>query len=329
MTLDKYTEKKKAMIERGELHHESTDEEAMTPQNRRIHEEATKVKTIDQVVFGKYRADTWYYSPFPEKYHGAKCLYFCEYCLNFFLEEDEQERHQMICTLVTPPGDQIYLDDDGRAVFEVDPVKNPIYIENLGFLAKMYLDHKLLMTPLNWFLFYVLTEVDDTGHHFVGYFSKNRDMNDINNLSCILVLPFFQKKGYGKFLINFSYELAKKENFVGTPERPLSDFGRQAYLAYWLQRMIDYFRSLPPDELGELSLQRISKETYIAEADVIKSLEKVKILKRVGDSIYLCLDKEHLDKLYKEAGYPAPPVDAKKLRWVPYRRKYELEKIKL
>lgn len=39
-----------------------------------------------------------------------------------------------------------------------------------------------------------------------GYFSKPKEST--NNLSCILVLPFHQRKGYGKFLITFSYELS-------------------------------------------------------------------------------------------------------------------------
>lgn len=66
-----------------------------------------------------------------------------------------------------------------------------------------------------------------------------------NNLSCILVLPAYMKKGYGKFLINFSYELSKIDEKFGTPERPLSAMGKQAYLSFWLQRISDALKKSP------------------------------------------------------------------------------------
>lgn len=48
----------------------------------------------------------------------------------------------------------------------------------------------------------------------VGYFSKEKSSEEGYNLACILTLPCYQKKGYGKFLISFSYELSKLEGKV-------------------------------------------------------------------------------------------------------------------
>lgn len=318
-TVDKFNQEKKAQQEKGEAVHDSSEDEKLTPQKRVEHEVATKLKTVSQIVFGKYRAPTWFFSPLPEKYHGHEVLYFCEYCLSFFLEEEEQVRHMLVCTLVTPPGDMIYCDSENRAIWEVEYFKNQTYIENLGYLAKMYLDHKLLEKTLDLFNFYVLTEWDETGHHFVGYFSKNREWSNSYNLSCILVLPFFQKKGYGKFLINFSYELAIIENQIGTPERPLSDFGRQAYHAFWLQRIIEYIWTLNEAQRANLSVTQISKATHIMEIDIHFVLDKVKILKRVGEQNYMCLNNELLKRLYQEGGQPVPRIDPLRLHWVPFK----------
>jgi hypothetical protein len=48
----------------------------------------------------------------------------------------------------------------------------------------------------------------------VGYFSKEKASEEGYNLACILALPAYQRKGYGKFLISFSYELSKLEGKV-------------------------------------------------------------------------------------------------------------------
>lgn len=64
------------------------------------------------------------------------------------------------------------------------------------------------------FFFYVLCELDEYGYHIVGYFSKDKHSAVGYNLACILTLPCFQKRGYGRFLIQFSYELSKIERKV-------------------------------------------------------------------------------------------------------------------
>ena len=81
-----------------------------------------------------------------------------------------------------------------------------IYCQNLCLLAKMFLDHKTLYYDVEPFLFYVMTEVDELGARFVGYFSKEKRSID-NNVSCIMTLPVRQRKGWGQLLIDFSMSL--------------------------------------------------------------------------------------------------------------------------
>lgn len=52
--------------------------------------------------------------------------------------------------------------------------------------------------------------MDSFGFHPVGYFSKEKYSDLGYNLACILTFPSYQRKGYGRFLIAFSYELSKK-----------------------------------------------------------------------------------------------------------------------
>ena len=46
------------------------------------------------------------------------------------------------------------------------------YAQNLCLLAKLFLDHKTLYYDTDPFLFYVCCEMDTSGYHIVGYFSK-------------------------------------------------------------------------------------------------------------------------------------------------------------
>lgn len=68
----------------------------------------------------------------------------------------------------------------------------------------MFLDHKSLFYDVEPFLFYVITEVDDFGARFVGYFSKEKRSLKDYNLSCIMTLPVRQRQGWGNLLIDFS-----------------------------------------------------------------------------------------------------------------------------
>lgn len=191
---------KKRELEKGEDGFMDHDEhEGIDPTSQKSHEEATKYKTIEKIEMGQYRCDTWYFSPYPEEYHNIECLYLCEFCFNFYVRKQELIAHYKICKLKHPPGDEIYRDEK-VSVFEVDGKKEPIYCENLCYMAKLFLDHKTLQWDVEPFLFYILTEYDQYGYHFVGYFSKEKESTQGYNVACILTMPFHQRKGYGKFI---------------------------------------------------------------------------------------------------------------------------------
>ena len=246
----------------------------------REHEEITKVKNVPRIELGKWEIDAWYYSPYPDEFSGENLrdrdkLYLCEYCLRYMKQARTLERHKRKCDLRHPPGDEIYR-HEGLSVFEVDGRDNKMYCQNLCLLAKLFLDHKTLYYDVEPFLFYVLTEVDDKGCHLVGYFSKEKSSPEEYNLACILTLPPFQRKGYGKFLISLSYELSKIEGKVGSPEKPLSDLGKLSYRSYWTYVILALIRDR---EGQQLSVRDISKLTSIKTDDALSTLQALNLIK--------------------------------------------------
>lgn len=290
--------------------HEGFDEK-----NLAKHEESTKIKTIDYIAIGKHKCETWYFSPFPEYFQNLDTLYICEFCLSFYRHESELKRHGARCGPYHPLGNEIYRDGE-VSMFEIDGARNVLYCENLCFISKLFLDHKNLAFDVEPFMFYVLTEVDEHGCHFAGYFSKEKDWSQGNNLSCILVMPYIQRKGYGKFLITFSYELSKKEQRIGTPERPLSDLGYVSYFSWWTAQIIDV---LEKNQGQNLSISDISQKTYIKPLDVLEVLEKLNILRYSGGTHELYANTEYLAELKRTTGRPGRPVYPEKLHWTPIR----------
>ena len=105
------------------------------------------------------------------------------------------------------------------------------------------------------------------GAHIIGYFSKEKESAENYNVACILTLPQHQRHGFGKLLIQFSYELSKKEGKLGSPEKPLSDLGLLSYRAYWADTIVDLLVNSP----DELSIDDIAQKTAITHSDVMNT----------------------------------------------------------
>ncbi|KAF9223489.1 hypothetical protein BS17DRAFT_767339 [Gyrodon lividus] len=197
---------------------------------------------IRTIRFGPYDIHPWYDAPFPEEYANIP------------------DGRLWIC-------DEIYR-DGSVSIFEVDGRKNKIYCQNLCLLSKMFLDHKSLFYDVEPFLFYVMTQIDDVGAHFVGYFSKEKCSPKNYNVSCIMTLPVRQRQGWGNYLIDFSYLLSKKEQRTGSPEKPLSGLGALGYRNYWTLALMRYLIIAPPKP----TLEDISRATSMTIEDIYNTL---------------------------------------------------------
>lgn len=228
-----------------------------------VHEIA-RVKNLDKIEMGKHCVEAWYFSPYPIEYAHIPTLYVCEFCLSYYGSFKMLQRHRTKCTLLHPPGNEIYRHEE-ISFFEIDGRKQKTYCRNLCLLSKCFLDHKTLYYDVDPFLFYLMCRRDESGVHLTGYFSKEKESAENYNLACILTLPQYQRMGYGKLLIEFSYELSKKEGKVGSPEKPLSDLGLLSYRAYWAEKIVEYLLTVK----GDTSIDEVSQKTAITHADVM------------------------------------------------------------
>ena len=100
--------------------HEGMDAAAL-----KEHEEVTKVKNVNTLELGKFRMDTWYFSPLPKELLNEggmiDILYVDEFSFNFFVRKEELQRFQSKTYNLSgkkasgstrdrrhPPGNEIY-----------------------------------------------------------------------------------------------------------------------------------------------------------------------------------------------------------------------------
>ncbi|KAM9221438.1 histone acetyltransferase KAT5 isoform 3-T3 [Dugong dugon] len=245
-------------------------------------------------------------------------LYLCEFCLKYGRSLKCLQRHLTKCDLRHPPGNEIYRKGT-ISFFEIDGRKNKSYSQNLCLLAKCFLDHKTLYYDTDPFLFYVMTEYDSKGFHIVGYFSKEKESTEDYNVACILTLPPYQRRGYGKLLIEFSYELSKVEGKTGTPEKPLSDLGLLSYRSYWSQTILEILMGLKSEsgERPQITINEISEITSIKKEDVISTLQYLNLINYYKGQYILTLSEDIVDGHERAMLKRLLRIDSKCLHFTP------------
>ena len=279
----------------------------------------TRIKNIEMLELGRHKIKPWYFSPYPVELVSLPCIYLCEFCLKYLKSRKCLQRHTMKCTLRHPPGNEIYRKGT-VSFFEIDGRKNKVYAQNLCLLAKCFLDHKTLYYDTDPFLFYIMTENDNRGFHIVGYFSKEKESSEDYNVACILTLPPYQRKGFGKLLIEFSYELSKFEGKTGSPEKPLSDLGLLSYRSYWSETILEILVNLKPvegNEKPQITINEISELTSIKKEDVISTLQYLNLINYYKGQYIITLTKDVLNAYQRALTKRIVRIDAKCLHWSP------------
>lgn len=280
-----------------------------------------RTKNIENITIGEYDINVWYYSPFPGRYGTVERLYMCEHCLKYMAKPQTYKRHVEKCPYHFPPGMMIYKDEERHlAFFEVDGEDAKMYCQSLCLLSKMFLDHKTLYYDVEPFYFYVLCEYNwnekwqGDDYHIVGYFSKEKASPDGYNLSCLMVLPHHQRKGYGKMLISMSYELSKIEGIPGSPEKPLSDLGLVSFKSYWTASILEeLFKSVEIPSIQELTLK-----TGIIKEDCVSTLDSLGLIVSYRGTQQLVINKKKMEHLREVAPKKLQLVKKALLHWKPH-----------
>ena len=279
--------------------------------------EISRVRNLSKIAFGEYEIEPWYFSPYPMQFSEAPIVYICEFCLSYFDEARPFERHRKKCTMLHPPGNEIYRDNN-VSFFEIDGRRQRTWCRNLCLLSKLFLDHKTLFYDVDPFLFYCMCSRTPSGCHLVGYFSKEKESAEGYNVACIMTLPQFQRKGYGRLLIAFSYELSRREGKLGSPEKPLSDLGLLGYRAYWQEAIVAI---LMEEGRSEISVDELAALTAMTVNDVYHTLQNLNML-RYSKGAYVIVKTDGMVVQYqkaleKEKNKGKRKIEAVRLQWKP------------
>lgn len=277
--------------------------------------EVSRIRNISKVQMGKFDLFPWYFAPYPESFNQEEVIFICEFCLSYYGDEFSFTRHRRKCTLQHPPGNEIYR-DDSVSFFEIDGRRQRTWCRNLCLLSKMFLDHKTLFYDVDPFLFYVMTTRTAQGFHVMGYFSKEKESADGYNVACILTLPQYQRKGYGRLLIQFSYELSRIEGKLGSPEKPLSDLGLLSYRQYWSENILDVL--LGYHERGEkVTIEAISTTLAMTTQDVEHTLQAMKMQIYHKSDHKIVIPEKLVQQREKQMQKVRRHIDPERIQWKP------------
>lgn len=265
-------------------------------------EQEAPIRNIDTIQYGKYKINCWYYSPYLGEFTANRHLYICDTCCLYFKTKEEYMNHGHKKEHQRPPGREIYRCGN-ISMFEVSGAKHKMFCQCLSLLSKLFLDDVAVFYNVCQFNFFVLCECDEYGAHVVSFFSRDFQWRDNNILACILVLPPWQKHGYGRLMISIAYEMARRNKIVGGPEKPLSDLGKLAFKAYWRETII---KTMFEHQDKIKNVDDFQTITSIAKFDLLKTMKEMNLLYHTNEGWTTTLNIEEMQQMIENGPKPVP-----------------------
>ncbi|KAJ1658166.1 hypothetical protein IWQ61_002546 [Dispira simplex] len=262
------------------------------------HDDTDKPPPVLQVIWGPYRLTTWYEHRYPAT---SDPYYVCEWCFKYMQQPASLVSHLSKCTYREPPGTLIYNEGYRLRGYAVDGKQHKLYCQNLCLFGKLFLDNKTVCFDIERFDFYVLTIAATSSatspRQTVGYFSKEKNSPENYNLACIVVFPPFQGQGYGRLLVELSYQLSVRLGQVGTPERPLSQQATLTYSRHWQRAVLSALAELNQEYIP---LSDVAERTGMVYPDILIALYQLELTRHWHSKQIVCILQEDLQKCLEQ-----------------------------
>ncbi|KAG7191745.1 uncharacterized protein KQ657_002881 [Scheffersomyces spartinae] len=271
--------------------------------------------------------------------HWISKLYVCNYCFKYTTNGSHMASHRDKCCYRVPRptiGKMCYRDDDNHIVIrQIRGFKNPLFCQNLSLFGKLFLEDKSVFYNVDNFDFYVIYGRDEQDTETktktrrsrrksarstnnvdlvdlvpLGFFSKEvLSWETQVNLACICIFPIFQRRHLGSLLIEFLYELSKREykQHISGPEYPLSPFGKVTYLRYWSKKLasilVNYSHSHSHSPKPNITLDELSELSCFRKEDILLTMDYMQLLTKDMESDIITLHLGNVEYWCKSIGW--------------------------
>jgi len=236
-----------------------------------------------------------------------KHIYICETCFTLCKTVFEFGCHLQCCAnLIFTMGNTFYINDSIHVIQLSAGYMNSqqFYLcQNIAKFFQLFVSTKTNLEKVEQYeVFLAYTR---NNNNLIGYFSKDRAVENYHPLSTIAILPPFAQSGVSQLLLSMSLVLSEQDNMFGKVERPLSVPGKKLIYGYYGFMVLYYFyqhRNLSPSS-QIFNMDHMSKYTQLTKYDIFDALFSLELLVFSKDQIFILYYVNDTDETPHDASY--------------------------